>query len=66
MVLINGIDLLDNSDGLSAATVLVLSLGASGISIVFGQELISLLGLALVGVCRVSMAQLAPSSGLHW
>ena len=51
MVLINGINLLDNSDGLAATTVLVSALGASVIAIMFGQELISLLGLALVGVC---------------
>lgn len=51
MVLINGINLLDNSDGLAGATVLVSALGASVIAIMFGQELISLLGLALVGVC---------------
>jgi len=51
MVVINGINLLDNSDGLAAATVLVSALGASVIAIMFGQELVSLLGLALVGVC---------------
>ena len=51
MVVINGINLLDNSDGLAAATVLVSALGSSAIAIMFGQELVSLLGLALAGVC---------------
>lgn len=51
MVLINGINLLDNSDGLAATTVLVSALGGSVIAIMFGQELISLLALALAGVC---------------
>lgn len=51
MLLINGINLLDNSDGLAATTVLVSALGASVIAFMFGQHLISLLGLALVGVC---------------
>jgi len=51
MVLVNGINLLDNSDGLAAATVLSAAVGASVIAIMFGQELFSLLGLALIGVC---------------
>ena len=51
MVLINGINLLDNTDGLAATTVLVSALGASVIAIMFGQELIPLLGLGLAGVC---------------
>ena len=51
MVVINGINLLDNSDGLAAATVLVSAAGAAVIAILFGQELISLLAVALVGVC---------------
>ena len=51
MVLVNGINLLDNSDGLAASTVLTASLGSTVIAFVLGQELISLLGLALVGVC---------------
>ena len=49
--MVNGINLLDNSDGLAGATVLVSALGASIIAIVFGQLFNSLLGLALVGVC---------------
>lgn len=51
MVIVNGINLLDNSDGLAGATVLVSALGASLIAVMFGQELVSLLGFALVGVC---------------
>ncbi len=51
MVVVNGINLLDNSDGLAGATVLLSALGASLIAVMFGQELVSLLGFALVGVC---------------
>lgn len=51
MVIVNGINLLDNSDGLAGGTVLVSALGASFIAVLFGQELVSLLGFALVGVC---------------
>lgn len=51
MVLINGINLLDNSDGLAAATVLTSALGASVIAALYGQEIIVLLAAALVGVC---------------
>jgi UDP-GlcNAc:undecaprenyl-phosphate GlcNAc-1-phosphate transferase len=51
MLVVNGINLLDNSDGLAGSTVLVSALGASVIAVMFGQELVSLLGFALVGVC---------------
>lgn len=51
MVIVNGINLLDNSDGLAGSTVLVSALGASIIAVMFGQELVSLLGFALVGTC---------------
>lgn len=50
MVLINGLNLLDNSDGLAGSTVLVSGLGASIIAVISGQELVSVLGFALVGV----------------
>ena len=50
MVLINGLNLLDNSDGLAGSTVIVSGLGASIIAIVSGQELVSVLGFALIGV----------------
>lgn len=49
MVLINGLNLLDNSDGLAGSTVVVSGLGASIIAIISGQELVSVLGFALVG-----------------
>jgi len=49
MALINGVNLLDNSDGLAGATVLASALIASAVAAVGGQILISLLGLALAG-----------------
>jgi len=51
MVVVNGINLLDNTDGLAGASVLVSALGAGIIAVIFGQELVSVLGFALVGVC---------------
>jgi UDP-GlcNAc:undecaprenyl-phosphate GlcNAc-1-phosphate transferase len=51
MIVVNGVNLLDNSDGLAGSTVLVSALGASIIAVIFGQEFISLLGFALVGIC---------------
>ena len=51
MVLINGINLLDNSDGLAAATVLVSGVGTGVIAGIFGQSILVLLALALVGAC---------------
>ena len=50
MVIINGINLLDNSDGLAASTVAVAGVGAAAISIYAGQELVSLMAISLVGV----------------
>ena len=50
MMLINGLNLLDNSDGLAGSTVLISGLGASIIAVLSGQELVSVLGFALVGV----------------
>ena len=50
MVVLNGINLLDNSDGLAGATVLVASLGATAVAVFNGQELVSLLAIALAGV----------------
>ena len=49
MALINGVNLLDNSDGLAGATVLVSSLFAAAVAAVFGQVVIAALGLALAG-----------------
>jgi len=50
MVIVNGINLLDNSDGLAGATVLVASLGATTVAVLNGQELVSLFAIALAGV----------------
>lgn len=50
VVIINGINLLDNSDGLAGTTVLVASLGATAIAVISGQELVSVLGISLAGV----------------
>ena len=50
MVIINGTNLLDNSDGLAASTVLIMSVGAAIVAAVYGQALVSLMGVALVGV----------------
>jgi UDP-GlcNAc:undecaprenyl-phosphate GlcNAc-1-phosphate transferase len=50
LVLINGINLLDNSDGLAGATVLVSSLGAAVRAVMYGQALVSILGFAIAGV----------------
>ena len=50
LILINGINLLDNSDGLAATTVLVAAVGATVIAALNGQILISLMGAALAGV----------------
>ncbi|MDP2014954.1 MAG: MraY family glycosyltransferase [Actinomycetota bacterium] len=49
MALINGVNLLDNSDGLAGATVLVSALIASAVAAACGQILIALLGFALAG-----------------
>jgi UDP-GlcNAc:undecaprenyl-phosphate/decaprenyl-phosphate GlcNAc-1-phosphate transferase len=50
MVIVNGVNLLDNSDGLAASTVLVSAITASIIATLFGQQLVSLLAVALAGV----------------
>lgn len=50
LILINGINLLDNSDGLAATTVMVSSVGATIIGAMSGQILFSLMGAALAGV----------------
>lgn len=50
VMIVNGINLLDNSDGLAASTVLVASIGAAIIARMFGQNLVWLLALALAGV----------------
>jgi len=50
MVIVNGVNLLDNSDGLAASTVLVSAIGGSIIAVLFNQQLVSLLAIALAGV----------------
>jgi len=50
LVLVNGINLLDNSDGLAATTVMVGAVGATVIAAMNGQILISVMGAALAGV----------------
>jgi len=50
MVIINGTNLLDNSDGLAASTVLIMSVGAAIVAATYGQALVSLMGIAMVGV----------------
>lgn len=50
MVIVNGINLLDNSDGLAGTTVAIISLGAAIVAAIFGQQLVALMGVALVGV----------------
>lgn len=50
VVIINGVNLLDNSDGLAGSTVLVAAAGATAIAAAGGQELVSILGASLGGV----------------
>ena len=50
MVIVNGVNLLDNSDGLAASTVLVSAIGGWIIAVFFGQQLVALLAVALAGV----------------
>lgn len=49
MVVVNGINLLDNSDGLAGSTVLLAASGAGVIAILSGQELVSVMAFALAG-----------------
>lgn len=50
MVIINGLNLLDNSDGLAASTVLVTASASLFISLIFGQFFIAALAASLIGV----------------
>jgi len=50
MVVVNGVNLLDNTDGLAGTTVLVSAVGATIIALIYGQNLVSLMGAALAGV----------------
>lgn len=49
VLIVNGVNLLDNSDGLAASTVLVSSVGAGIIAAIYGQNLVWVLALALGG-----------------
>lgn len=48
-LIVNGVNLLDNSDGLAGSTVLISSIGASVIALLSGQQLVSIMGIALAG-----------------
>lgn len=50
VAIINGFNLLDNSDGLAGSTVLVSSLGAGLIAVINGQNIISLMAFAISGI----------------
>lgn len=50
MLIVNGFNLLDNSDGLAGATVLVTSAGSAFIALVFGQTLVAVMAVSLMGV----------------
>ena len=50
VLVINGVNLLDNSDGLAGSTVFISSVGAVVIAVMGGQEVVALLGIALAGV----------------
>lgn len=50
MIVINGINLLDNSDGLAASTALVASIGATVVAAMSGQQFVAVLGVSLAGV----------------
>ena len=50
-VIINGVNLLDNTDGLAGATVLVAALGCAVSAIALNQAGVATLALAIVGTC---------------
>lgn len=50
MVVVNAVNLLDNSDGLAGSTVLVSSLASGAVALIFGQFLVAALAIALAGV----------------
>ena len=50
VLIVNGINLLDNSDGLAGSSVLIAAVGATVIAVTYGQILVSSLGIALIGV----------------
>ena len=50
VLIVNGMNLLDNSDGLAASTAFVAAAGATVIAFLSGQEVVTLLGASVVGV----------------
>jgi len=50
VAIINGLNLLDNSDGLAGSTVLVSSVGAGIIAVINGQNIISLMAFSIAGI----------------
>ncbi len=50
VAIINGLNLLDNSDGLAGSTVLVSSIGAGVIAVINGQNIISLMAFSITGI----------------
>lgn len=49
MVIVNAVNLLDNSDGLAGSTVLVSSIASAIVALIFGQFLVAALAFALAG-----------------
>jgi UDP-GlcNAc:undecaprenyl-phosphate GlcNAc-1-phosphate transferase len=50
MIVVNAVNMLDNSDGLAGSTVLVSSLASAIVALIFGQFLVAALAFALAGV----------------
>ena len=50
VVIVNGINLLDNSDGLAGTTILVSSAAAGVVALINGQTLVSLMAFAMTGI----------------
>ena len=50
VAIINGLNLLDNSDGLAGSTVLVSSIGAGVIAVINSQNIISLMAFSITGI----------------
>ena len=50
MTIVNGMNLLDNSDGLAGSTALIAALGAGVIAVLGSQQIVGMMGFALGGV----------------
>lgn len=50
MVVVNGVNLLDNSDGLAGLTILIAASGSMAIALISGQQLVAILAASLAGV----------------